>query len=98
MTAYGPTKKEKWEFVWNVIGISLGSASTALFWTASIVENYGFALFIVPSLFIVALSVILLFNGLEQLSLRIRIEESQRTSELIDEIVTIYREEPRCTR
>lgn len=95
MTAYGPTKKEKWEFVWNAIGISLGSASTALFWAESIVESYGFALFIVPSLFIVALSTILLFNGLEKLALRIRIEESQRTSELIDEIVTIYREEPR---
>lgn len=93
MSEYGPTKKEKWKIASDLLGITLGSAATALLTVSFLTQSILFVIGIVPSLGIVILTVILLYLDLEQISLRIRIEESQRHSELIDEILAIYKGE-----
>lgn len=85
---YGPNKYEKWELGYTLFCIASGSISAAL---SFMLPAPGIIL-LIPGGGIVLLATVLAFNWAERLSLRIRIEESQEKSDLIEKIVAIYRD------
>lgn len=86
---YGPNKDEKWELGSNLLYVSVGSSTT----TVSLISDIPWIiLLILPGLGILSLGAILAFNWAMRLSLRIRIEESQEKSDLIEKIVAIYQD------
>ena len=88
----GATTQEKWDICWLLACVALGSGILAV-GLMGIGTNPILWLLAVPAGSLIACGGLAIYPRVEMIALRIRIEESQRHSEVIDEIVAIYKGE-----
>lgn len=86
MSEFGPNKKETTRIALDLIALVLASIAFSLFIVSAVQENNWTVPLIVPSAGIIVLEIMAIFNEINQLSLRIRLEESDARMELLSDI------------
>lgn len=86
MSEFGPNKRETTRIALNLVSLVFASIAVSLFTVSAVQENIWMGVLIVPSAAIIVLEIMAIFNEINQLSLRIRLEESDHRMEMLADV------------